>query len=230
VGAADLLELQRLDDRLDTLSAEISALEARLLGSPELTAARRRHRSATAAREAADVLLQARERESTELRERARTLDRQLYGGSVRNPQELLTLQRELEDVRSRLAAREDAELAAMEGAESAAAEVQQAQALLADVDAGRAAAAGPDRDHLAALRSELSETHRQREAAAARRPSAELELYRRVGAHHRPAVVRVAGDSCGGCRLPLGLAEVRAVRARENILQCSNCDRILAP
>ena len=230
MGATDLLELQRLDDRRDTLRTDIAALEARLQGSPELTAARLRNQDAATAKEQAEVALRARERESAELRERARILDRQLYGGSVRNPQELLTLQRELDDVRSRLADREDAELAAMEEAEDATAGLHDAEAALADVSASRAAAAGPDSERLAALRNELTETTAQRETAAARRPASELELYRRVGALHRPAAVRVVDSSCGGCRVPLGLAEVRAIRARESILQCSNCDRILAP
>lgn len=230
MGATELLELQRLDDRLEALRAEIVAVDARLKGSPELSAARVRNQDAASAKEQAEAALRARERESAELRERARILDRQLYGGSVRNPQELLTLQRELDDVRSRLADREDAELAAMEEAEDAAAQLQGAETALAEVDASRAAAAGPDSERLAALRTELSETTAQREAAAARRPASELELYRRVGARHRPAVVRVVNDACGGCRVPLGLAEVRAIRARDSILQCSNCDRILAP
>jgi predicted nucleic acid-binding Zn-ribbon protein len=230
MGAAELLELQRLDDRLEALRGEIAAVEARLQSSPELVAAQRRQREAVAVASAASASVRARERESAELRERARVLDRQLYGGSVRNPQELLTLQRELEDVRARLAAREDAELAAMEAAETAAAEQGDADAALRDVETSRAAAAGPDAERLAALRTELGDTTAQREAAAARRPAAELELYRRVAAHHRPAVVRIDSGLCGGCRVPLGLTEVRAVRTHERIVQCSNCDRVMAP
>lgn len=230
MGAAELLELQRLDDRLEGLRLDVSAVEARLRGSAELDGARSHCEAAQVSQRAAELAVRARELESATLRERARTLDRQLYSGSVRNPQELLALQRELDDVRGRLAAREESELEAMEAAEAGAAELAAATAAVAALEAARAEQAGPDADRLAALRAELSETVATRELAATRRTAAELELYRRVASHHRPAVVRISNDSCGGCRVPLGLVEVRAIRTRDRIVQCSNCDRILAP
>ena len=230
MGAAELLEVQRLDDRLDVLRVDIAAAEARLRGSAELDRARAHREAAQHAQRAAELAVSARGLESGTLRERARTLDRQLYSGLVRNPQELLTLQRELGEVRIRLAAGEESELEAMEVAEAGAAELAAADAALAAVEAARAEQAGPDAARLAALRTELSDTSAARELAAARRSATELELYRRVAMRHRPAVVRISNDSCGGCRVPLGLVEVRAIRTREGIVQCSNCDRILAP
>ncbi len=230
MGGPELLELQRLDDRLDALRGEEAALQARLAGSAVLDRARDALAEARDAQRAAEAAVRSRELEAATLRDRARALDRRLYGGTVRNPQELLTLQRELEEVRHRLGAEEDTELEEMEAAEAASATVKSAQAGLAEVEAGRAADAGPDTARLAAVERELADTIAERELVASRRTAAELALYRRVAAHHRPAVVRMSGDACGGCRLPLGLTEVRAIRAREGIVQCSNCDRILAP
>jgi uncharacterized protein len=57
---------------------------------------------------------------------------------------------------------------------------------------------------------------------------SRDLALYTRVARQRAPAVVRIVGDSCGGCHLPLSNEERHAVRSGERIVQCPNCDRIL--
>lgn len=230
MGAAGLLELQRLDDRVAGLITDIAEAEARIAGSPELDAARREQRRGELRRQAADAEVAALEHEAAALRERARLLDRRLYGGSVRNPAELLTLQRELEEVRGRLAAEEERELAAMEAAEAAADDLESAGRVVAAITADRAAASGGDADRLAALRTELADTRAERELAARRRSDAEVALYSRLAARLRPVVVRLAGDACGGCRLPLGMTEVRAVRSGDGIVQCASCDRVVAP
>jgi len=40
--------------------------------------------------------------------------------------------------------------------------------------------------------------------------------------------VVQLLGDACGGCRIPLGISEVRAARSSDRLVQCPNCDRII--
>jgi predicted nucleic acid-binding Zn-ribbon protein len=56
-----------------------------------------------------------------------------------------------------------------------------------------------------------------------------DLRTYERVRSRRTPAVTRLDGEACGGCHLPLGIAEVRAIKAGQ-LVQCSNCDRILVP
>lgn len=230
MGAVELLELQQVDDRLARLRTEIAAVEARLRGSAELDRARADVAAATARGEAVDASVAAADVEATALRGRARTLERQLFGGSVRGAAELVALQRELDDGRARLAGSEEHELALMEDAESAAAALAEAQAVLDAVEAGRRAQAGPDAERVEALRLELADTIAERELEATRLGASERALYTRVAAHHHPAVVRLLGDACGGCRLPLGMREVHEVRSGSGIVQCPNCDRVIAP
>jgi predicted nucleic acid-binding Zn-ribbon protein len=177
----------------------------------------------------AEAAVAAAAKESADLRQRARQVDRQLYGGTVRNPQDLLTLQRELEEFRGKLADAEEAELARMEEAEVAEQALRDARTALTTLEEQRAAEAGPQSERLERLRASLAELEARREELRGALPPAHVALYDRVAARRHPAVVRLLGDSCGGCRLPLGMREVHQVRIGQ-LVQCSNCDRIAAP
>ena len=94
--ASSLLSLQQIDDRIATLTSDIAALEASLRGDPELdrlraaeAAAHEEHRTLGAGARLAEL-------EAASLQARIRELDRRLYGGTVRNPAELIEMQREL--------------------------------------------------------------------------------------------------------------------------------------
>lgn len=228
MSAAGMLELQQVDDRLAALRATVRALEQHLAGSPELEAARARAARREAERRDVDERLGAAGRESAALRGRVGVIDRQLYGGKVRNPQDLLTLQRELAEVRERLAEADDAELRLMEELEAAEAAATAASALVTSIEGARSAAAGGERARLETLRAEIAELERDRAAVAGALPPAELALYTRLATRLHPAVTQLKGDSCGGCRLPLGVREVRAARVGSELVQCSNCDRVV--
>jgi predicted nucleic acid-binding Zn-ribbon protein len=222
-----MLELQQIDDRI--AGRRQAAPEARIAGSPELEAARRRATGLAAERGMIEERLAAAARDGAALRARVKVIDRQLYGGSVRNPQDLVTLQRELAEVRERLAGADDAELRLMEEVEAAEAAATAASAAVTGIEGARSAAAGDERARLEALRAEIAELERDRAAVAGALPRAELALYTRLATRLHPAVTQLKGDSCGGCRLPLGVREVRAARVGSELVQCSNCDRVVA-
>ncbi|MDB5068371.1 MAG: Zn-ribbon protein nucleic acid-binding-like protein [Chloroflexi bacterium] len=224
-----MLELQQIDDRIAGRRKAAHEVEARIAGSPELEAARRRATGLAAERGMIEERLAAAARDGAALRARVKVIDRQLYGGSVRNPQDLVTLQRELAEVRERLAGADDAELRLMEEVEAAEAAATAASAAVTGIEGARSAAAGDERARLEALRAEIAELERDRAAVAGALPRAELALYTRLATRLHPAVTQLKGDSCGGCRLPLGVREVRAARVGSELVQCSNCDRVVA-
>lgn len=230
MGASELLELQRIDDTLVDLRRELAEVELRLRGSPELDAARRLVAEREGELQAADESVELADRHAAELRSRARTLERQLFGGSVRNPQELLTLDREFTDVKAKLTAEEDEELERMETQEAARAALDEAREDLVAIEGRRAAEAGPGAQRVDALRERISETEAGRELARSRRPASELALYDRLSKRLKPAVVRLGpGDVCLGCRIAVSPNEAREVRVGDGITQCPNCDRVLA-
>lgn len=229
-AAEQLLRLQEADDSIDRLGKEVGALEASLAGDAELDRLRAAAADAAESQRAGDLRVRALDGEVESMRARLKTLDRQLYGGSVRNPAELLTLQHELEDVRAKLSAQEDDTLQAMEEAEAAASARQEADLLVREREASRQQELGPLAERLGRVRQQLVDAQASRELVASGIPESSLALYRRVAAKRTPAVARVVSATCGGCHLPLGAREVHAARMGDELVQCSNCDRILAP
>ena len=229
-AAEKLLELQRADDEVARLGNEVAAVEARLAGDPELDRAREAAETAAEAQRDAELRVRALDGELDSLRARTRTLDRQLYGGSVRNPAELLTLQHELEAMKAQVSRQEDTTLQAMEDAELAAEARHAADEAAQAIASRREQAHGAEVERLGRLRQQLETAVAARDALTAQVPEKSLALYRRVAARHVPAVARVVSGTCGGCHLPLGAHEAHEARVGDTLVQCPNCDRILAP
>jgi len=228
--AAALMRLQRADEQIAELRSEVASLEAALRGDPELDRRRKLAAASTSVQEESSAELTDAEKDLTALELRVRTLDRRLYDGSVKNPHELLEMQRELEALRGQVGVLEDRLLTLIEGSEAAAQDAQAATLAVAELEQQRDADTEPRQRRLAALQGQLGEAIEQREALAAEATASDRALYARVAALHHPAVVSIAGDACGGCHLPLSNEERRAVRAGVDVVQCSNCDRVLVP
>jgi predicted nucleic acid-binding Zn-ribbon protein len=164
------------------------------------------------------------------LQARISELDRRLYGGSVRNPTELMEMQRELEAMRGRLSTAEDEALERMEQVDSALATLRTATDSVAAREAQRANAMEPLRARHTDLVAQLETANAERDALRAGAEPGDLSLYARIASHRRPAVTGLAGEFCAGCRMPVSNEERRAVRTGTGLTQCANCDRILAP
>ncbi len=229
-AAEQLLDLQRADDEVDRLAREVQAVEAQLARDPELDSAREDAARRAEAQRQAELRVRSLDGELESLRTRARTLDRQLYGGSVRNPAELLTLQRELEELKAQVSAQEDETLLAMEDVDQLSEARTIAEQSVAALEARRGEQQGPLSERLGQLRQQHASAVQHRDELRAQVPERSRSLFDRVRAHRQPAVVRVEHGSCGGCHLPLGAHEVHEARVGSTLVQCSNCDRILAP
>jgi uncharacterized protein len=228
--ASTLLSLQQIDDRIATLTSDIAAAETSIRGDPELdrlraaeAATHEEHRTRGASARLAEL-------DAASLQARIRELDRRLYGGTVRNPAELMEMQRELETLRARLSTAEDDALEQMEQVDESLAHLQEVSAGVAARESQRREAMEPLRARLAYLTAECLVLNAEREALRAETDPTDLSLYARIAAHRRPAVTGLAGDFCAGCHMPVSNEERRAVRTGTGLTQCANCDRILAP
>lgn len=177
-----------------------------------------------------DAELAALEKQVDALRRRARELDKHLYDGSVRNPQELVGMQHDLELLRQRISGEDERLLALMEGAEAAAAAERDANAAVVDRELERADHAGELLEAAVALRAAVERGERDRAELSAAMPGSDLALYERLARRVQPAVVHIVADSCGGCHVPFANSEVRRIRMADEPVQCSNCDRIVVP
>ncbi|MFN2569411.1 MAG: zinc ribbon domain-containing protein [Candidatus Dormibacteria bacterium] len=225
-----LQQLQAADSHLASLMSQAAALEAVIAGDAELDRMREAATESAAAQRQADEAASVIEGRASQLRQRVRTIERRLYDGSVGNPQELLSLQHELEGVRERAADEEERLLAAMVVAEEAGELAREAREAVAEREQAREVEAGPNASRLAQLRDAVTEAESARAETAAAVDAAALALYTRLATRVRPPLARLQGDSCGGCRHGLGMHEVHAVRHGEGVFQCPDCDRILVP
>ncbi|MFZ2034791.1 MAG: hypothetical protein WAW53_13625 [Candidatus Dormiibacterota bacterium] len=228
--ASALLSLQQLDDRIAAVTSEITSVEASLRGDPELDRLRKAEAAAHEEHRALGTTARLAELEAASMQSRIRELDRRLYGGTVRNPAELIEMQRELEVMRAKLSTAEDDALERMEQVDRSEAGLQSASSLVAARESQRAGALEPMRARLATLTAERDVLNAEREALRADTDPGDLSLYARIAAHRRPAVTGLAGEFCAGCHMPVSNEERRAVRTGTGLTQCANCDRILAP
>jgi hypothetical protein len=228
--ASALLSLQQIDDRIASLNIDIAAVETSLRGDPELDRLRNAEASAQAEHRTLGASAKLAELEAASLQARIRELDRRLYGGTVRNPSELMEMQRELEAMRAKLSTAEDDALERMEQVDHSLAALQRASAGVAARETQRNDSMEPMRERLAALTAEREVLSAERDALRAEIDPGDLSLYARIGAHRRPAVTGLAGEFCAGCHMPVSNEERRAVRTGTGLTQCANCDRILAP
>ena|GEM_PF-2268755 len=226
----DLLRLQETDTRLAGDRARLADVEARIATDPELERRRREARRLRREQTAADAALTAVEQEVDGMRRRARELNRQLYSGSVRNPQELLGMQHDLDALRQRVDAQDEHLLELMERAESAATADREANAAIVDRERERAGQAGELLEQAVAFREAVERDERDRAELTAALAEADLALYERLARRLAPVVVRMQGDSCGGCHIPFANSEVRRIRTADEPLQCSSCDRVVVP
>ena len=160
---------------------------------------------------------------------KAKTIEAKLYGGQIRNPKELLGLQKDLESLKSKQRQLEDKVLDIMGQVEECARrlascetgfgrEMQlwlESQDQLKNEQAELELAVAGLRDRCSRLRSQINSAH--------------LSLYDRL----RPdklgqAVARVEQGMCLGCRISLPLSIVQRIRLGDEIVQCPSCNRIM--
>jgi uncharacterized protein len=148
----------------------------------------------------------------------------------VRNPQELLGMQHDLDALRQRVDAQDEHLLELMERAESAATADREANAAIVDRQRERAGQAGELLEQAVAFREAVDRDERDRAELTAALAAADLALYERLARRLAPAVVRMQGESCGGCHIPFANSEVRRIRTADEPVQCSSCDRVVVP
>jgi predicted nucleic acid-binding Zn-ribbon protein len=226
VGPAELLlHHARLEERATLDAAEIERLQLRLDSNP--TGDRLERELADARSVQREVALRLRERDSEreEHRSRMRARERELMSGRIRNPTELMQISEEVDHMKARLADEEDQELALMEDAERADAEVARLERELASSRAEAEAAAPGVRARIESLREELTELRRESDEVWAQVPAAYQTAYLRLRV--RPPVAEVVSGQCAACHVAVTSKQMQLLR-RGELVHCDNCGRLL--
>lgn len=227
-SAALLRDLDRLDSDLAQREAAISEVRRRQAQNPEVAAAERRAEALRDALAGAEREQRAAEAELSDLEGRLARDNGRLYSGAIVDPRELASLEREIAGYRERLAQAEERCLEVMERVERLSRE---------STEAARAANAQRERweadreplgrriegmvDALAGLRAE-------RESLAGRLDARTLERYGRLRASLGHAVAPVQAGICTACHVTIPPKDIQ--HARESLIPCPNCGRILLP
>jgi len=227
--AADLYALQEIDSAIEAVKASLMAVEEQLGESEELIAGRQAVEEGRAALEGVGKQQRELEWQVDDLRSRVSGVEGKLYGGSVRNPKELGSMQEEANILRGQLRRREDELLDLMVRVEEKQAALREAEESLAEVEKRWRQEQEELVNQKGRLEDELAgleERRRQQSGVVGARALALYDnlLERRQGR----AVVKVERGMCGGCRISLPMTVLQKARSGLDVVQCVSCERIL--
>jgi len=227
--AADLYTLQEIDSAIEAARASLATVEEQLGESEELIAGRQAVEEARDALEGVSRQQRDQEWQVDDLRSRLSDVEGKLYGGSVRNPKELASVQDEANILKGQLRRREDELLDLMVRVEERQAALREAEESLAEVE-GRWR---QEQKELASekerLEGELAGLEERRGQQSGLIEAKVLVLYDNLWQRRQgKAVVKVERGMCGGCRISLPMTVLQKARSGLDVVQCVSCERIL--
>jgi predicted nucleic acid-binding Zn-ribbon protein len=227
VVPVQLFRLEQLDTDLEQRRAALAEVRRRLQRDPE--GAEAEARLERAQQEERESIMQQRRLEGdlAEVEARLKRDHGRLYSGSVIDPRELASLEKEMQGYRERRDETETALLDAMERAERLESELA---ALSREVNQRRERRE-TDRPALERQAEELAGTlarlQGERDALAAGLDKPSLDLYTRLRHRAGHAISHVSDGVCQWCRVAIPPKDVQHARAG-TLVSCSNCGRIL--
>lgn len=229
-----LLAVQGLDIRATQLAHRRATLPERAaLVEAESAMASVEARTAAAEAEQHTLLREQKrlEDEIAGLKDRATSVDRRMYGGTVSNIRELQSMGDEVKSLNRHITALEDEELEIMEQLEPIDAQL----AALSEERATCAARIEEIRQRLtvaeAEIDSEAEQVTRDRADRASGVPDAVLSEYDQIRRRSQGiGVARLVNGQCGGCHLKLPAVELDRIRRQppDALVHCEECERLL--
>jgi uncharacterized protein len=224
-----LYQLQRVDLEREEKSGRLAEVEACLGETEELQQARQM--VATEGDKLAGLRKQVRELELEVATVEGKLSHNQerLYGGQVRNPKELKSLQEEATALQRHRSQLEDKELELLIAVETGEAELAERQARLRQIEESwRADQAGmfAEKDRLQQLLAELEEQSTGIRADLARKDLAFYDdLQGRLGGK---GIALLKDGLCQGCGVDVPMTVARAAERGQGLNYCPICERLL--
>ncbi len=227
--AKQLYELQEVDLEIQRKTEALAQVRSQLGKDDDLVAARSAFD--TAKKHLADLEHQQKTEdwELNELGAKIAVIEKKLYGGSVKNPRELTGFQQDLEILKTQRGEREDKLLALMMDVDSLHQDVglkkSDFEKIERDWNENQQKLSQQQTD----LETELANLEQKRNLLAGQIDSDSLSLYEEVRrVKQGQAVAKVMQGRCQGCRISLPVSDQQRARMGQELVQCSNCGRIL--
>jgi predicted nucleic acid-binding Zn-ribbon protein len=224
-----LYELQEVDLEIDakreTLSEVLSRLgESEVLDEVRLSLARDEEKLVELQRTQKEV-----EREVEDLQAKAAMATDKLYGGTVKNPKELTSLQEQLSNFKRKIGDGDDKTLDIMSEVEAAQKEVSLKRNEVTKIEEEWQAEQASLSQEQTELSVALTTLEPRRKELASRLDTLSLELYEDLRQKRQGrAVAKLERGMCQGCRIALPMSELQRARMGQELVQCGSCERIL--
>ena len=167
------------------------------------------------------------EYEAEDLRKNISELHEKLFGGKVKNPKELMSMEQEKDMFQASLDKKEDSLLHLMEEEEAANKKLKIQEEHLSDIEKEWKKQQKELISEKDKLDTKLNQLNEKREEAISGIEAQELQVYEFVKSRKGNAVVRVEQGRCQGCHIKLPMNEWQKARTG-SLVQCSSCGRIL--
>ena len=227
--AKQLYELQEVDLDVERKTESLAQIKSQLGKDDDLVAVRSAFD--TAKKRLADLEHQQKseEWEVNDLGAKVAVVEKKLFGGSMKNPKELMAFQQDLELLKAQRSEREDKLLALMLDVDTAQQDVSQKSSTFAAAERDWQENQQKLSQQKLDLEAELGALGEKRKLLAEQIDSASLSLYEEVRrVKQGQAVAKVMQGRCQGCRISLPVSDQQKARMGHELAKCSNCGRIL--
>jgi predicted nucleic acid-binding Zn-ribbon protein len=224
-----LYELQDLDLELEQGHRRISEIK-QTLGETE-TVLRAREAVAQTQEQHRSWLRRMRdlELEIGGLTTRITNSEKRLYGGRITNPKELADIQNEIASLKRRRAELEDELLEAMLQAEADEETLEARREALVRIETDWQDQQEQLQEEMSQLETRLAQAEEERQKLRQSIHPEDLVLYDKIRSHYGPIAVAILQDGvCGFCAVAPSSTKLTRIRSGRELLQCSNCSRIL--
>ena len=214
-------QLREKTQLMQSLNADISALESQLMVQRETT------RSVLTERDALET--HRRQREAQLEDDEAKMKERRMRLNRVRNEKELQALRREIEVGKEANQQMEEEILQLLESLDTLAAQTTEAERLQAELEATATAQLEERRVRITQLAAELAEGRATRSRMTEALEVSILRKYEQIFERRGgTAVVEVRNSTCLGCHMNLPPQFFNELQRARDIRLCPNCHRIL--
>jgi len=213
-------ELQRQQKIINDISEQLGRNEGLSLAESEFASQKQR---------LAEVVKRQKtvEWELEDLQEKTNHLSKRLYGGTIKNPKELVNLEQEVKDLRNKLSNKENELLDLMTQAESMQSKLKASAEELEALSEEWQQKQENLKQRKSEAESRLAKLSPNRRELAQQISHEALQLYEQIRSTKEQPVVKVEQGRCQGCHITLPTGLWQKAKAGD-LVQCGSCNRIL--
>lgn len=228
-GLQTLYQLQEAERHRSEAARKLQEAENGLGESQALRRARESLQREEAALSQLRTRVRDQELELKSLSDRIASTEGRLYGGEVRNPKELESLQADLRHLRNRRESLEDSILIGLTNTDESEARLQEARATWERVHTEWQEQQARLQATVAELRAEVARLDEETARLRGALPASLLQMYdetcRKKGGR---GIAAIRDGLCEGCQVSVPTSVVQQVRRGDESVRCSSCGRIL--